>query len=142
MHKSSGRILDVYTDMPCIYVNTAQDFPSYGKISFKEEVLKVTDIASPMARFGGNENKLESSSISDEYNFMSNHELIMSENEEEGEHFLKKPLKQVNVHITQDSWPIIGKSKTVYRKHSGICIRPQLFPDAVSHVSSYILFTT
>lgn len=132
MHKPSGRILDVYTDMPCIFVNTAQDFQNYGKMLFKEEILKVAEIATPLAVFGENGNEQEENSVYDEYKSLSNIELML-ENEGEVEHHMETTFTQSDV---QESLPIIGKSKVVYTKHSGVCIRPQLFPDAVSHVSS------
>lgn len=130
MHKPSGRILDVYTDMPCIFLNTAQDFQNYGKMLFKEEILKVAEIATPLAIFGENGNEQENS-VYDEYKSTSNLELML-ENEREVEHAMETLFTQSDI---QESLPIIGKSKVVYTKHSGICIRPQLFPDAVSHVS-------
>lgn len=122
--------------MPCVYVNTAQEFPNYGKTLVKEEVLKVTEIATPMARFGQNGNDQEESSISDDQS-VGDLEQMLPENDGEGECTMETPLVQSNV---EESWPIIGKSKTVYGKHSGICIRPQLFPDAVSHVSITVMF--
>lgn len=120
--------------MPCVFVNTAQEFPNYGKTLIKEEILKVTEILTPMARFGQNGNEQESSN-SDEDQSVGDLELMLSENDSKGEHVMETPLTHSNEHNVQESWPIIGKSKTVYGKHSGICIRPQLFPDAVSHVS-------
>lgn len=129
MHKQSGRMLDIYTDMPCIYVNTAQDFPNYGKSLFKEEILKVTNIEAPLAKFDKYEYEQESF-ISEEYKFTSDAELV------EEEHNLDYEIKQSStlVNHVQEIKPIKGKSNTIYNKHSGICIRPQLFPDAVTHV--------
>ncbi|XP_025204615.1 aldose 1-epimerase-like isoform X2 [Melanaphis sacchari] len=127
VHKKSGRMLDIYTDMPCIYINTAQDFPNYGTSLFKEEVMKVTNIEAPLAKFDKYENE-QDSVMSDEYKFESDVELIEEENNLEYE---MKTLSQIN-HI-QEIKPIKGKSNTIYSKHSGVCIRPQLFPDAVTH---------
>lgn len=133
VHKQSGRMLDIYTDMPCIYVNTAQDFPNYGKSLFKEEVLKVTNIETPLAKFDKYENEQESF-ISEEYKFTSDTELIEEHNLD---YDIGQSLTQVN-HV-QEIKPIKGKSNTIYNKHSGICIRPQLFPDAVTHVIFLII---
>lgn len=133
VHKQSGRMLDIYTDMPCIYVNTAQDFPNYGKSLFKEEVLKVTNIEAPLAKFDKYENEQESF-ISEEYKFTSDTELIEEHNLD---YDIGQSLTQVN-HV-QEIKPIKGKSNTIYNKHSGICIRPQLFPDAVTHVICLIV---
>lgn len=132
VHKQSGRLLDIYTDMPCIYLNTAQDFPNYGKSLFKEEILKVTDIETPLAKFNTYENE-QQSLISEEYTFLSETELI------EEEHNLDYEMKvsSTQVNSVQEIKPIKGKSNTIYNKHSGICIRPQLFPDAVIHVIFY-----
>lgn len=141
VHLPSGRMLDVYTDMPCILVNTAQNFPNYGKMFFEEKVLEITDIAVPSANFGINGYE-QTSSVSDEYRSTSNLELIPEDelNEDYAMDTSSLLSKQLSIH----DQPIIGKSKTVYTKHSGICIRPQLFPDAVTHVSllikSFILF--
>lgn len=127
VHKQSGRVLDIYTDMPCIYINTAQDFPNYGKSLFKEEVLKVTNIEAPIAKFDKYESEQESF-MSEEYKFSSDTELI--EEEHNLDYEIKESSTQVNV---QEIMPLKGKSNTIYNKHSGICIRPQLFPDAVVH---------
>lgn len=128
LHKHSGRMLDIYTDMPCIHVNTAQDFPDYGKTLHKEEILKITNIEAPFAKFDSYEN--EQSYISDEYNFAS--EIEIMEEEQNLDYVMKASSTQVN-HV-QEIRPIKGKLNTIYNKHSGICIRPQLFPDAVTHV--------
>lgn len=129
-------MLDIYTDMPCIYINTAQDFPNYGKSLFNEEVMKVTDIEAPLAKFDKYENEHESL-ISDEYKFASDAELI------EEEHNLDYEMKTSSTQINyfHEIKPIKGKSNTIYNKHSGICIRPQLFPDAVTHVILLIIVT-
>jgi len=123
-------MLDIYTDMPCVYINTAQDFPYYGKSLFKEEVMKVTDIEVPLAKFDNYEDEHESF-ISDEYKFESDVE----------EHNLDYEMKESSTQIdyVQEIKPIKGKSNTIYSKHSGICIRPQLFPDAVTHVIFLII---
>lgn len=137
LHKKSGRILDIYTDMPCIFVNTAQDFPEYGKMLLNEETLKITEIATPTAKFSINDNyQQSSSSIYNEYRSMSDLEPILPEEELEDEYDMKMPLSKTSFNI-QENEPIIGKSNTVYNKHSGICIRPQLFPDALAHVSLF-----
>jgi len=134
VHKQSGRMLDIYTDMPCININTAQDFPNYGKSLFKEKVMKVTDIEVPLAKFDKYENEQESY-ISEEYKFASDVEL--TEEERNLDYMVKTSSTQINnVH---DIKPIKGKSNTIYNKHSGICIRPQLFPDAVTHVILLII---
>lgn len=126
-------MLDVYTNMPCVFINTAQEFPNYGKMLYEEEVLKVTEIVTPIAKFGENGNE-QDSSISSEYKSASDLDLILPEDEDENA--MGTPSIQTNVH---EIGPIIGKSKTVYNRHSGICIRPQLYPDAVTHVN-IILF--
>lgn len=137
LHTKSGRMLDIYTDMPCIFVNTAQDFPEYGKMLLNEETMKITEIATPTANFSINENYQQSSSyISNEYRSMSDLEPILLDEELEDEYNLKMPLSKTSFNI-QENVPIIGKSNTVYNKHSGICIRPQLFPDALAHVSLF-----
>jgi len=132
VHKQSGRVLDIYTDMPCIYINTAQDFPNYGNSLFKEEVLKVTNIEAPLAKFNKYENEQESF-ISEEYKFSSDTELMEEHNLD---YEIKKSSTQLNI---QEIKPLKGKSNTIYNKHSGICIRPQLFPDAVTHVILLII---
>jgi len=127
-------MLDIYTDMPCIYINTAQDFPNYGKSLFKEEVLKVTDIETPLAKFNIYENEQSLMSEDEEYTFLSDTELIE-------EHNLDYEMKVSSTQINniQEIKPIKGKLNTIYNKHSGICIRPQLFPDAVIHVILLII---
>lgn len=136
MHKPSGRLLDIYTDMPCVFVNTAQDFPNYGKMFLDEEVLKITEIDSPIATFGNSGNEQQTNSIGEENTSKSELDIMLPEDVEgEGEHEEKFPSVQLNQNVQDNINPIIGKSNTVYRKHSGICIRPQLFPDAVTHVS-------
>lgn len=122
-------MLDVYTNMPCVFINTAQEFPNYGKMLYEEEILKVTEIVTPIAKFGENGNE-QGSSISSEYKSTSDLDLILPEDEDENA--MGTPSTQTNV---QEIGPIIGKSKTVYNRHSGICIRPQLYPDAVTHVN-------
>lgn len=129
VHLPSGRMLDVYTDMPCIFVNTAQNFPIYGKTFLNEEVVKVTDITVPIAKFGNNEND-QTSSASDEYRSTSDLEMLPEDelnedNAMENASFRSQP----NIYDV----PVIGKSKTVYSQHSGICVRPQLLPVAMSH---------
>lgn len=137
MHKPSGRMLDIYSDMPCVFVDTAQDFPNYGNMLLKEEVLKVTNITTPIAKFGKNGDEQTASYISDENKSISDIELLMPENEQEGDYMMETP--SMDTEYIQENGPILGKCKTVYTKHSGICIRPQLFPDAVTHVNiSYI----
>lgn len=131
MHKPSGRILDIYTDMPCVFINTAQDFPSYGKMVFKEEITNVTEIATPIAKF--TKNDPEASSISGEYKSVSELELPVDEQEE----IVTETSSSQTNHNVQENRPIIGKSHTVYKKNSGICIRPQLFPDAVIYASLF-----
>jgi len=127
-------MLDIYTDMPCIYVNTGQDFPNYGKSLFKEEILKVTNIEAPLAKFDKYENEQESF-ISEEYKFTSDTELV--EEEHNLDYDIKHSSTQAN-HVHEIK-PIKGKLNTIYNKHSGICIRPQLFPDAVTHVIFFCL---
>lgn len=138
MHRASGRTLDVFTDMPCVLINTAQDFPDYGKMFFKEEILNITEMTTPNAKFAMKENEQQTSSISIKDKLqvctISNLELILPEDEEDGEQDLD--LTESDSNITKMK-PVVGKSKTVYSKHSGICIRPQLFPDAIMHVSFY-----
>lgn len=123
--------------MPCVLINTAQDFPDYGNMFFKEEILKITEMTTPTAKFGNRENEQQTSSISIKDKLectISNIDLTLSEDEGDGEQ--AQSLTETDSNI-QKIWPIIGKSKTVYNKHSGICIRPQLFPDAIMHVSFY-----
>lgn len=126
-------MLDIYSDMPCVFIDTAQDFPSYGNKLLKEEVLKITDIATPDAKFGKNGDEQITSYFSEENKSISDIELLMSENEQEGD-YMMETLSTHTKHV-QENKLILGKCKTMYTKHSGICIRPQLFPDAVTHVS-------
>lgn len=133
VHKPSGRMLDIYTDMNCICVNTAQDFPSYGKMLFNEDVIKITEISTPVARFAITDH--QASSVSGENTSTSELEYVQDELEEM---VAEVPSTQTN-HKVSEIGLIIGKSHTVYKKNSGICIRPQLFPDAVKHV---IFFNT
>lgn len=122
--------------MPCVFVNTAQDFPNYGKMFLDEEVLKITEIDSPIATFGISGNEQQTNSIGEENTSKSELDIMLPEDVEgEGEHEEKFPPVQLNQNVQDNINPIIGKSNTVYRKHSGICIRPQLFPDAVTYVS-------
>lgn len=122
--------------MPCVLINTAQEFPNYGKMLYEEEVLKVTEIVTPIAKFGENGNE-QGSSISSEYKSASDLDLVLLEDEDENA--MGTPSIQTNI---QEIGPIIGKSKTVYNKHSGICIRPQLYPDAVTHVNIILINIT
>lgn len=131
MHKPSGRMLDIYTDMNCVCVNTAQDFPSYGKMLFNEDVTRVTEISTPIARFAKTDH--QASSVTGENTSTS--ELEYAEDDHE-ETIANISSTQTN-HKVSDIGPIIGKSHAVYKKNSGICIRPQLFPDAVKHVSFF-----
>lgn len=131
-------MLDIYTDMPCVFINTAQDFPNYGKMLCKEEILKITDIATPTAKFGKNGNSQQESFISDEYKSTSDIEQFLAEEEQEDDYVSKTPSMVSNDNVGQQSEPIIGKTNIIYSKHSGICIRPQLFPDAVTHASYLI----
>jgi aldose 1-epimerase len=133
VHLPSGRILDIYTDMPCIFVNTAQNFPIYGKMFFDEEVLKITNISTPNAKFGINGNE-QTSCVLDEYKSTSDLEML-PEDEQDEECVIETTSLQSKFNIHDE--PILGKSNTVYTKHSGICIRPQLFPDAVTYVSLF-----
>lgn len=126
-------MLDIYTDMPCIFVNTAQDFPEYGEMLFNEEVMKVTEIVTPSAIFGFDDKDQQACSISNEYRSLSDLKLILPE-EQEDEYNMKMDLSEINPNI-QENIQIMGKLNTVYKKHSGICVRPQLFPDALAHVS-------
>lgn len=140
MHKPSGRLLDIYTDMPCVFINTAQDFPNYGKMLFQEEIVKITDIATPTAKFGKNGSEELESFISDEYKSISEQELLLPEEGQDDEFVSKTPSTLSSNNTIQQNEPIIGKTKIVYNKHSGVCIRPQLFPDAVTHVSYFIYY--
>ncbi|XP_050434769.1 galactose mutarotase-like isoform X2 [Adelges cooleyi] len=131
VHKSSGRTLDVYTDMPCIHINTAQDFPDYGNIMIKDEkVTKVTDLISPNAMFGesGSEQHSETAEDLSIYSL----EQLVPEDMEEG-NSLQIPTTAYQNNKVKKTNPIIGKSKTIYNRLSGISIRPQLYPDAVTH---------
>lgn len=124
-------MLDIYSDMDCVYVNTAQDFPCYGKMAYKEDVMKVTEIATPIAKFA----KTDQQASFDSGEYMSTNELEYIQDEHE-EMVTESSSTQTNKKVLENG-PIIGKSHTVYKKNSGICIRPQLFPDAVKHVSLF-----
>lgn len=122
--------------MPCVFINTAQEFPNYGSMLHKEEILNVTDILSPSAKFGANGYD-QSHSVKDEYASRSDMDLMLQEGEDEEEdkeYVICRPSTHT-YHSVHLGAPIVGKSKTVYSKHSGVCIRPQLFPDAITHVS-------
>lgn len=123
-------MLDIYTDMHCVSVNTAQNFPNYGKMLFKEDVINVTKIASPIAKFGETE---RASSVSGEYKSTNESEYLQNVKEE----MITETSSTQTNHKVPENGPIIGKLHTVYKKNSGICIRPQLFPDAVKHVNLF-----
>jgi len=88
--------------------------------------LNVTEILSPSAKFGANgpDKDGPTTSKSD------------LEDEERGPYVVRARSTHADRGVHEDVLPITGKSNTVYSRHSGICIRPQLFPDAVTHVST------
>ncbi|XP_050543452.1 galactose mutarotase-like [Daktulosphaira vitifoliae] len=132
VHKPSGRTLDVYTDMPCIHVNTAQGFPDYGILDrINKNSAKVTDLVPPSAIFGESGSEHHSEGVED--TTINSLEQLVSEDMEEGT-TIKIP--ETNLYLNNKATinsPIIGKSKTIYNKLSGISLRPQLFPDAPNH---------
>lgn len=134
VHKPSGRTLDVYTDMPCIHVNTAQGFPDYGILEkIKENSTNASDSVLPNAIFG--ESGSEYHSRGAEETTMNSLEQLISENVEEG---ITLKIPESNLYPKNKAKkysPIIGKSKAIYNKLCGISLRPQHFPDAPNHVS-------
>lgn len=125
-------MLDIYTDMPCVLINTAQDFPNYGKMLLDEEILKITKLVTPIATFGVNGKDQEDFSVAEESKPNNDFERMLVECYEDEEENVQKISSTSTIEKIS---PIIGKSNTIYKKHSGICIRPQMFPDAVTHVS-------
>jgi len=124
-------------------VNTAQELPNYGHTLRKEEILNVIDITTPSAKFGASGPDDHWSEDENELASKSELKLLLLDNENgdrEGGKYVDTRASSVYT-VGNHSVPIIGKSNTVYGRHSGICVRPQLFPDAVTHVSSQRLYT-